>query len=66
MELGTPPRTAIAVIQPLAETTVRIFDSRGALAKVMKTEADGARFEKMAADYRNELDAARESKVSSK
>jgi hypothetical protein len=33
MELKTPPRTAVTVSQPLAETTVGVSDSRGALAK---------------------------------
>jgi hypothetical protein len=38
MELGTPPRTAAAVVQPLAETTVGISDSHGALAKADRLE----------------------------
>ncbi|UPJ49081.1 hypothetical protein IVB30_39945 [Bradyrhizobium sp. 200] len=33
MELRTPPRSAVALVQPLAETTVGISDSHGALAK---------------------------------
>ncbi|HTF64301.1 MAG TPA: hypothetical protein VK638_16585 [Edaphobacter sp.] len=33
MELRTPPPAAVAVVQPLAETTVGISVSRGALAK---------------------------------
>ena len=33
MELRTPPRSAVAVAQPVAETTVGISDSPGALAK---------------------------------
>jgi hypothetical protein len=33
MELGSPPRTTATVVQPLAETTVGISDSPGALAK---------------------------------
>ena len=36
MELRTPPRTA--VVQPLAETTVGISDSHGALAKADRLE----------------------------
>lgn len=38
MELRTPPRTAAAVVQPLAETTVGISDSHGALAKADRLE----------------------------
>jgi hypothetical protein len=38
MELRTPPRTAVAVVQPLAETTVGISDSHGALAKADRLE----------------------------
>jgi hypothetical protein len=38
MELRTPPRTAVAVVQPLAETTVGIPDSHGALAKADRLE----------------------------
>jgi hypothetical protein len=33
MELRIPPRTAVAVVQPLAETTVDMSASHGALAK---------------------------------
>src|SRR5437879_491072 len=33
MELRTPPRSAVAVDQPLAETAISISDSHGALAK---------------------------------
>jgi len=33
MELRTPPRIAVTVVQPLAETTGSISDSPGALAK---------------------------------
>jgi hypothetical protein len=33
MELKTPPRTLVTVVQPPAETTVGISDSHGALAK---------------------------------
>jgi outer membrane biosynthesis protein TonB len=33
MELRTPPRTAVAAVQPLAEITVGVSDSHGALAK---------------------------------
>jgi hypothetical protein len=38
MELRTPPRTVVAVVQPLAETTVGISDSHGALAKADRLE----------------------------
>jgi hypothetical protein len=38
MELRTPPRTAVAVVQPLAEPTVSISDSLGALAKADRLE----------------------------
>jgi hypothetical protein len=38
MELKTPPRTAIAVAQPLTETTVGISDSHDALAKADRLE----------------------------
>jgi hypothetical protein len=38
MELGTPPRAAATVVQPLAETTVGISDSHGALAKADRLE----------------------------
>ena len=42
MELRTPPRSAVAVVQPLAETTVGISDSRGALAKADRLEIAAA------------------------
>ena len=42
MELRTPPRTAVAVVQPLAETTVGISDSHGALAKADRLEIAAA------------------------
>jgi hypothetical protein len=45
LELGTPPRTAVAVVQPLAETTVGISDSQGALAKADRPEIASARGE---------------------
>jgi hypothetical protein len=45
MELRTPPRTAIAVVQPLAETTVGISDSHGALAKADRFEVTYAKRE---------------------
>ncbi|MBR1245729.1 hypothetical protein JQ609_02165 [Bradyrhizobium sp. AUGA SZCCT0169] len=45
MELRTPPRTATAVVQPLAETTVDISDSHGALAKADKLEVNYAKTE---------------------
>ena len=38
MELRTPPRSAAAVVQPLAETSADISDSRGALAKADRLE----------------------------
>jgi hypothetical protein len=38
MELRVPPRTALAGDQPLAETTVGISDSHGALAKADRYE----------------------------
>jgi hypothetical protein len=38
MELRTPPRTAATVVHPLAETTVGISDSLGALAKADRLE----------------------------
>ena len=38
MELRTPPRSAVAVVQPLAETTVGISNSHGALAKADRLE----------------------------
>jgi hypothetical protein len=45
MELRTPPCTAIAVGQPLAETTVGISDSQGALAKADRLEVTYAKSE---------------------
>jgi len=45
MELRTPPRTVVAVVQPLAETTVGISDSHGALAKADRLEITYARSE---------------------
>src|SRR5258708_12670412 len=42
MELGTPPRSAVAVVQPLAETTVGISDSHGALPKADRLEISAA------------------------
>jgi hypothetical protein len=42
MELGTPPRTLVTVVQPLAETTVGISDSHGALAKADRLEITDA------------------------
>ena len=38
MELKTPPRIAVAVAQPLTETTVGISDSHDALAKADRLE----------------------------
>jgi hypothetical protein len=45
MELRTPARTAVAVVQPLAETTVGISDSLGALAKGDRLEITYAKSE---------------------
>jgi hypothetical protein len=45
MELRAPPRTLAAVAQPLAETTVGISDSHGALAKADRLEITYARSE---------------------
>ena len=45
MELRTPPRTAAAVVQPLAETTVGISESRGVLAKADRLETTYAKSE---------------------
>jgi hypothetical protein len=45
MELRTPPRTVVAVAQPLAETTVGISDSHGALAKADRLEIAYAKSE---------------------
>ena len=42
MELKTPPRSAAAVVQPLAETTVGISDSHAALAKADRLEITAA------------------------
>jgi hypothetical protein len=42
MELGTPPRTLVTVVQPLAATTVGISDSHGALAKADRLEVINA------------------------
>jgi hypothetical protein len=38
MELGTPPRVAKAVNQPLTQSTVRVGDSRDTLAKADRLE----------------------------
>jgi hypothetical protein len=43
MELGTPPRAAATVVQPLAETTVGISDSHRALAKADRLEISYAK-----------------------
>jgi outer membrane biosynthesis protein TonB len=45
MELRTPPRTAVAVVQPLAETTVGVSDSHVALAKADRLEVTYAKSE---------------------
>jgi hypothetical protein len=42
MELRTPPRSAVAVVQPLTETAVGISDSNGALAKADRFEITAA------------------------
>jgi outer membrane biosynthesis protein TonB len=42
MELRTPPRSAVAVVQPLAETAVGISDSHRALAKADRLEITAA------------------------
>ena len=42
MELRTPPRSAAAVVQPLAETGAGISDSHGALAKADRLEIAAA------------------------
>ena len=42
IELRTPPRSAVAVVQPLAETTVGISDLHGALAKADRLEIAAA------------------------
>jgi hypothetical protein len=45
MELRTPPRTAAAVVQPLAETSVGMSNSHGALAKADRLEVAYAKSE---------------------
>ena len=45
MELATPPRTVATVVQPLAEITVGISDSAGALAKTDRLEVTYAKSE---------------------
>jgi hypothetical protein len=45
MELRTPPRTTVAIVQPLAETIVGISDSHGALAKADRLEITYAKSE---------------------
>ena len=42
MELRTPPRRAVAVAQPVAETTVGLSDSPGALVKGDRLEVTAA------------------------
>src|SRR5262245_33509189 len=42
MELKAPPHTAVAVVQPLAETTVGISESHEALAKTDRLEVTAA------------------------
>ena len=43
MELRTPPRTGVTVVQPFAETTVGISDSHDALAKADRLEITHAK-----------------------
>lgn len=38
MELRTPPRSAVAIVQPVAETNADISDSHGVLAKADRLE----------------------------
>jgi hypothetical protein len=45
MELNTPPRAAVTIVQPVAETTVGISDSHGALAKADRLEIAYAKSE---------------------
>src|SRR3984893_2395375 len=45
MELRTPPRAAATAVRPLAETTVGIYDSHGALAKADRLEITYAKSE---------------------
>jgi hypothetical protein len=45
MELGTPPWTALAVVQPPAETTVGVSDSHDVLAKTDRLEITYAKSE---------------------
>jgi hypothetical protein len=45
MELRTPPRTAVTIVQPLAETTEGISDSHEALAKGDRLEVTYAKSE---------------------
>src|ERR1700692_3884385 len=45
MELRTPPRAAATAVRPLAETTVGISDSHGALAKADRLEITYAKSE---------------------
>ncbi|MBN8992285.1 MAG: hypothetical protein J0H42_28930 [Rhizobiales bacterium] len=42
MELKTPPRTAVAVVQPRAETAPGLSDSQGALAKADRLDVNYA------------------------
>jgi hypothetical protein len=42
MELTTPPRSAVAVVEPLAETTVGVSDSHAALAKADRLDIAAA------------------------
>jgi hypothetical protein len=46
MELRTPPRTLVPVVQPLDETTDGISDSHGALPKTDRLEVTYAKSEK--------------------
>lgn len=48
MELRTPPRSAVAVVQPLAEPNAGISDSHGALAKADRLDIAAASSERPA------------------
>src|SRR5262245_30934094 len=45
MELSTPPRSAVAIVQPLAEPNADTSDSHDALAKADRLEVAAARSE---------------------
>src|SRR5690242_18551990 len=46
MELRTPPRSAVAIVQPLAEPTADMSDSHDALAKADRLEVVAASSER--------------------